>query len=225
MSSLPSSFVVTLMSRKGRDPPCSISIVNFMVGCMLFRWCRSPSTSPFLRMNHVSPTYCFCNLGLEGADSRASSSATEKSLHWYSGSVSCQHQLFSATERQDFPLSVWFETVHEIATNNHQCRYCMFYMWHCSYMIWHVYVHLVPCETKVKVVCWSLFEAFPLIAGPLHKLVFIMATTRRSYHIFATESEVGFMTNKLWKHFFYYWISCTFHDEQSMEFGSNGSAM
>ena len=61
ISSLPSGLHVILVSRKGRD-------------LMLFRWCKSPSTSPFLKMQHVSSTYRFHNLGLEGADSRASSS-------------------------------------------------------------------------------------------------------------------------------------------------------
>ena len=37
MSSLPPSFLVTLVSRKGRDPPSSTSMVNLMVRRILFR--------------------------------------------------------------------------------------------------------------------------------------------------------------------------------------------
>lgn len=61
--------LINLVPRETRDPT-SISMVNFFGWyIMLYKWCRSPSTSPFLTTQHVSSTYHFHNLGWEGADS------------------------------------------------------------------------------------------------------------------------------------------------------------
>ena len=68
------SLRVSLVSRKGRDPSLSSSMVNLMVGRTLLRWSSKGSTSSFSIMQHVSSTYRFQNLGLEGADCSASSS-------------------------------------------------------------------------------------------------------------------------------------------------------
>ena len=71
---VPSSLRVRLVSRKGREPSFSSSMVNLMVGRTSLRWRSRGSTASLCIMQHVSSTYRFQNLGLEGADSRASSS-------------------------------------------------------------------------------------------------------------------------------------------------------
>ena len=65
---------VRLVSRKGREPSFSSSMVNLMVGRTSLRWRSKGSTASLCIMQHVSSTCRFQNLGLEGADSRASSS-------------------------------------------------------------------------------------------------------------------------------------------------------
>ena len=70
---VPSSLHVRLVSRKGREPSFSSSMVNLMVGRTLSRWRSNGFTASLCILQHVSSTYCFQNLGL-GADSRASSS-------------------------------------------------------------------------------------------------------------------------------------------------------
>ena len=54
-------------------PSFSSSIVNLMVGRTSLRWCSKGSTSHLCIMQHVSSTYRFQNLDLEGTDSRANS--------------------------------------------------------------------------------------------------------------------------------------------------------
>ena len=71
---VPSSLYVRLVSRKGREPSFSSSMVNLMVGRTSLRWQSRGSTASLCIMQHVSSTYRFQNLDLEGADSRASSS-------------------------------------------------------------------------------------------------------------------------------------------------------
>ena len=73
-SRAPPSLRVSLVSRKGREPSLSSSMVNLMVGRTLLRWLSKGSTSSSFIMQHVSSTYRFQNLGLEGADYSASSS-------------------------------------------------------------------------------------------------------------------------------------------------------
>ena len=71
---VPSSLRVRLVSSKGREPSFSSSMVNLMVGRTSLRWRSKGSTASLCTMQHVSSTYRLQNLGLEGADSRASSS-------------------------------------------------------------------------------------------------------------------------------------------------------
>ena len=71
---LPSSLLLSCVSRNGSVPSFCHSTVNLMVFLTLLRWCRSSSVEPLLRMQKVSSTYLLHSLGLVGAVSSASSS-------------------------------------------------------------------------------------------------------------------------------------------------------
>ena len=68
------SLYVSCVSRKGRVQSLSSSMVHLRVGRTQLRWLSKGSTSSFFIMQHVSSTYHFMNLGLEGANCSASSS-------------------------------------------------------------------------------------------------------------------------------------------------------
>ena len=104
---IPSSLHVRLVSRKGREPSFSSSMVNLMVGRTSLRWRSNGSTASLCIMQQVSSTYRFQNLGLEGADSRASSSKNS------------MYRLVTTTETGELlaaplPLLVELTTVAEV---------------------------------------------------------------------------------------------------------------
>ena len=73
---LSSSLRVSLVSKKGREPSFSGSMVKLMVGHTSLQWWSKGSTTSLCIMQHVSSsTFCFHNLGLEGADFLASCAA------------------------------------------------------------------------------------------------------------------------------------------------------
>ena len=58
-SSLPSTFLVTLVSRNGIEPPSSSSVVNFMLGRMLL---RTAPARPRIWKRYVDDTFTLVNL-------------------------------------------------------------------------------------------------------------------------------------------------------------------
>ena len=74
-----------------------------MVGHMLFRWCRNPCTSPFLRMQHVSSTCCFHNRVLTWKPAlhhhcvvplvRWQQTSSTSSIDWWRGVHWCYYSL------------------------------------------------------------------------------------------------------------------------------------
>ena len=69
---LPSSFTVTRVSRKGRDPSALVfSAVNWIFSSILFKCWKNSSLCAVFWMTKVSSTYLFQRLGGCGAVSRA----------------------------------------------------------------------------------------------------------------------------------------------------------